>query len=140
MSRFRSIAVGYDGSVESEAAVRWAAELASVTGATLTVLHAAGLMEHLQPHLTSETMPRVIEEIAQECGLEGERCRWLVRQGDACSLLLRCTEDPIMADMLVVGSRGEGKRAGMMIGSTSLEVAQHATTPVVVVPAAYVER
>jgi nucleotide-binding universal stress UspA family protein len=41
--------------------------------------------------------------------------------------------------MLVVGSRGEGKRDGFLLGSTSLEVAEHATIPVVVVPFNYVE-
>jgi len=34
----------------------------------------------------------------------------------------------------VVGSRGLGRRDGYLLGSTSLEVAQHATVPVVVVP------
>jgi nucleotide-binding universal stress UspA family protein len=36
--------------------------------------------------------------------------------------------------LLVVGSRGHGKRPGMMIGSVSLEIVQHANVPVVVVP------
>jgi nucleotide-binding universal stress UspA family protein len=41
--------------------------------------------------------------------------------------------------MLVVGSRGQGKRVGLLLGSTSLEVVEHATIPVVVVPSSYVE-
>ena len=140
MSEFQSIAVGYDGSRESEAAVRWGAHLASVTQATLTVIHASGLIERLQSPFSSDAPPRTIKEIAAEFGLEGDRCRWLISDGDACSALLRCVDDPIKADVLVVGSRGEGKRVGMMIGSTSLELVQHSTTPVVVVPAVYVER
>jgi len=140
MSEFRSIAVGYDGSRESEAAVRWGAHLASVTQATLTVIHASGLIERLQSPFASDAPPGAIKEIAAEFGLEGERCHWLIADGDACSALLRCVEDPIKADLLVVGSRGEGKCVGMMIGSTSLEVVQHSTTPVVVVPGVYVER
>ena len=123
MKPIQSIAVGYDGSSDATVAVRWALHAAHEIGATVTI-------DELPPALTI---------LAKECGFEESRIRWLIEDGDACSVLLRMASAPINAAMLVVGSRGEGKRDGFLLGSTSLEVAEHATIPVVVVPFNYVE-
>ena len=45
MAALRTIAVGYDGSSDSAAAVSWAAELASAVGAQLLLVHAVGLLK-----------------------------------------------------------------------------------------------
>jgi nucleotide-binding universal stress UspA family protein len=129
-----SIAVGFDGSDESELALRWAAHLAREVDANLTVLHAAGILERLGAPFSHEVTPQVVVAIMAEEGLDATRYHWVVEEGDACSALLHCAQAPHHAQLLVVGSRGHGKRPGMMIGSVSLELVQHASVPVVVVP------
>ena len=127
MKPIQSIAVGYDGSSDATVAVRWALHAAHEIGATVTIVHATGLLEHLRARFSPDELPPALTILAKECGFEESRIRWLIEDGDACSA------------MLVVGSRGEGKRDGFLLGSTSLEVAEHATIPVVVVPFNYVE-
>jgi nucleotide-binding universal stress UspA family protein len=133
------IVVGYDGSTDSEMAIRWTLSLASVTNAQVIVVHATGLLEHLHVRFSPTEVPPDLVALAQECGFDADQLSWVVNDGDACSVLLRAEGPPLSVDMLVVGSRGQGKRPGLLIGSTSLEVVEHATVPVVVVPSGYVK-
>lgn len=56
----------------------------------------------------------------------------VVAEGQSSSVLLRLARD---ADLLVVGSRGRGGFARLVMGSTSTQCATHAPVPTVVVPA-----
>ena len=134
MNQVTSIAVGFDGSVESETALRWAAGMAHESGASLTVLHASGILERLGSAFEPDVVPEAVARIMVEEGIDSSRFHWVIEEGDACSALLQCASEPVSAQVLVVGSRGHGKRPGTMIGSVSLEVVQHAKVPVVVVP------
>jgi nucleotide-binding universal stress UspA family protein len=134
---FQSIAVGYDGSPDSTIAVRWALRAAQEADASVTIVHATGLLEHLRTRYSPDELPPELLSLAQQYDFDESRLRWLVTNGDACSVLLRMASAPVNADTLVVGSRGDGKREGLLLGSTSLEVAEHATIPVVVVPSTY---
>jgi nucleotide-binding universal stress UspA family protein len=51
--------------------------------------------------------------------------------------MLRMAEPPEVAALLVVGSRGAGGHAGTLLGSTSLELAEHSPVPVTIVPTSY---
>ncbi len=134
MSVARTIAVGFDGSRESESAVRWALLEAHQPHDDVVVVHAAGMLEHLHGALSRDVTPPRVLVLARECNFNEMHLRWFVDDGDACSVLLRAGAPPINADLLVVGSRGKGHRAELLLGSTSLEVVQNATMPVVVVP------
>jgi len=140
MKPFFNIAVGYDGSHDAKVAARWAMEAAKDFGAVVTIVHAMGLREHLHPKYATGVTPPELIALARECAFDESGLHWLVSDGDACSVLLRMASPPINANLLVVGSRGEGKREGLLLGSTSLEVTEHAPVPVVVVPSRHVER
>ena len=133
MAPIQTIAVGFDGSPESETAVRWALKLANQLGAELVFIHAAGLLEHIdEPGVVAE-LEETVWVLASESGFDPARGRWLVSDGNPCSVLLRAAGPPISADLVVVGSRGKGAHAGLL-GSTSHELAQHAPVPVLIVP------
>jgi nucleotide-binding universal stress UspA family protein len=132
-----TIVVGYDGSADSTAALRWAARLSGATGARLRVVHAVGLLEHaglLSDHASVNRETAL--EIAVGAGGDPRRVEWSMVDGDPCSALLRMTVPPESADLLVVGSRGSDAHDGTLLGSTSLELAERSAIPVTIVPLA----
>jgi nucleotide-binding universal stress UspA family protein len=134
MRPLRTIAVGFDGSDDSKAAVRWAFDLANQVGADVVLVHAVGLLQRAMVENVTAELHETVRQVSNESGFDHARVRLHVANGDACSVLLRAKDAPLEADLLVVGSRGQGEHAGLLLGSTSLELAEHSTIPVVVVP------
>lgn len=135
----RRIVVGVDGSDESKEALRWAAEQAGYTGSSLDVVTAwqvplgfgwpAILPEDYDPAADAkQVLDAVIEEVL---GANPQvEIRRIVEEGQAAAALLEHSKG---ARELVVGSRGRGGFAGMLLGSTSHQCVQHASCPVVVI-------
>ncbi len=111
------VVVGVDGSEASADALRWAVRYARMTGATVravTVWH--------YPASFGWAPTTAIPEMDLE--------------GDARQALKETLEQVVGAedaDLLVVGSRGHGAFAGMLLGSVSEHCVHHATCPVVVI-------
>lgn len=125
-----TIAVGYDGSPDAEAALGWAAAVAARTGWALRIVHAVGLLEHAG--LVDRPAGRdAALGVAARAGLDPAQVSWHRADGDPASVLLR--EAEAGAELLVVGSRGLSAHPGVL-GSTSLELAERAPVPVVIVP------
>ncbi len=132
----RTVAVGFDGSADSEVALRWAADLCESIGATLRVIHVIGLLEEQHLTDTATVTADVAMKVATDAGLPTDRIEWIQVFGSPADALLRTTHSPHSVDLLVVGTRGSGRLPGMLLGSTSLELAQLSTVPVTVVPKA----
>ncbi|HET9442487.1 MAG TPA: universal stress protein [Acidimicrobiales bacterium] len=136
----RRIVVGVDGSDNAAVAVAWAASLAAATGAEVVAVHALGLLDHLGPG-----DPVLAQPHRDEIGLEFEKawcapldepgvaCRKVMRDGPPADVLL-AEADEVGADLIVVGSRGVGTVAELVLGSTSTQVARRSTRPVTIVP------
>lgn len=127
------VVVGYDGSEDAISALTWAARTTRAMGASLCIVHAVGLLEHAGM-AGGKVDGAAALRLAEDAGLDPGRVEWRVVDGDPCSALLRVAEGPEPAALIVVGSRGAGGHAGTLLGSTSLELAEHAAVPVTIVP------
>ncbi|WP_432845039.1 universal stress protein [Amycolatopsis sp. CA-161197] len=137
-----SVVVGVDGTPNSEAAVAVAFEEAAFRGVGLVAIHAwndvtydsvegtARLMP--QPEVLEPTEKRLLaQRLAgwQEKYPDVEVRREVVRDRPRHALLAESDT----AQLVVVGCRGRGGFAGMLLGSTSQALIHHASCPVIVV-------
>jgi nucleotide-binding universal stress UspA family protein len=134
------VVVGVDGSAQSKQALRWAARFAAISGARLDAVATwdwpsaggwgtAPIPMNFDPHQdTEKVLTAAIDEVFGADRPKG--LRPVVVEGNPARILL---EESKGALMLVVGSRGHGGFAGLLLGSVSASVAEHAKCPVLVV-------
>ena len=142
MSAWKTIVVGIDGSPSSRKALTWAAAEAADHGADLvvvnvwehTLLPSAGsvsVSERYVPEPTQRTADELLQIIKEELGEEPPvLVQPHVKQGRPAEVLIN---ESTNADLLVVGTRGHGGFAGLVLGSVSQHVAAYAKCPVTVV-------
>ncbi|MCX5427079.1 universal stress protein [Streptomyces sp. NBC_00257] len=137
------IVVGVDGSEGSLRALDWAAAESARSRLPLRVVHAS-LWEHYEGMRPTFDTGRPAEQILAEhlVASAQERVHRLhaevrvvadVQPEDPVNALVRESHE---AALVVLGSRGRGRIAGMLLGSVSLAVAGRSHCPVVVIPAA----
>lgn len=138
----RRIVVGVDGSAAAEHALEtaireaesWGAELTAVAG--VPVGSGAGILAWLPAAVDHEAVLRDVAEgldVVVDRALQdhpGFEVRRHVLDGTGAALL---TEFSTAVDLVVVGSRGRGGFAGLLLGSTSQAVLHHSACPVMVV-------
>jgi nucleotide-binding universal stress UspA family protein len=138
--RVETILVGVDGSENAQRALEWAIVLASQFGAEVVAVHAIGLLAHLgegppvPSHSHLDELRRLFEsEWCAPLTSSGVPYRLLCLNGPPVPVLLAVGESE-QADVVVVGSRGAGGFAELLLGSTSHQVAEHSARPVLIVP------
>jgi nucleotide-binding universal stress UspA family protein len=150
------VVVGVDGSDGAHEALRWAAAEARLRRTRLRVVNAwtfgfpgAGGGGYGYPYIggSVETLPgsgfndlrhaaeQLLDQVIAEAGADaqGLEIERQVLEGGAVEVLVNAVTD---GDLLVVGSRGHGGFAGLLLGSVSQQCAHHAPCPVVIVRAA----
>ena len=141
------IVVGIDGSAGSQAALRFAAAEARLRKAKLRLVAAwsltyvaapIGMMapidDALLPELQKNARAVIDHAVAEVFGdatdIEIEKT---IAEGSPAQVLVDAAQG---ADLLVVGTRGHGGFAGLLLGSVSQQIAHHAPCPIVIVPRA----
>jgi nucleotide-binding universal stress UspA family protein len=139
----RRIVVGIDGSEGSRAALDWALREAELRGAEIEAVLAfdyelawidvagdaqAAFMEHATTRARDMLHDILGSALADPCPVT---VRPVVMEGPAAVVLMEAARN---AELLVVGTRGRGGFAGLLLGSVSQRCAEHAPCPVVVVP------
>ncbi len=138
------VVVGVDDSENARTALRWAMAEAERTDRQLVVVHGWETPVAVPPGgmaygpLADEDFQRiggaVIDAVVADASAgrpEVPRVRRLAVPATAPEALIAAAEG---AAMLVVGSRGRGGFAGLLLGSVSQQCLHHAPCPVVVVP------
>jgi nucleotide-binding universal stress UspA family protein len=118
------IVVGYDGSPDSEQAMRWAVREAKARGTTLT----ACLAWLPSQRGGEEILARALRPAEAQLG--SGRVRKVVVHGKATQVL---RELSATAEMVVVGARGQDALDDMLLGSVPWRLAGHGYGPIVVV-------
>jgi nucleotide-binding universal stress UspA family protein len=142
VSVWKNIVVGVDGSPGSRKALTWAAAEAADHGANLVVMNvwehtllppagAPSVSERNVPDPSQRTADDLLQIIKEELGEEPPVVvQPHVKQGRPAKVLI---DESANADLLVVGKRGHGGFAGLVLGSVSQHVAAYAKCPVTVV-------
>lgn len=137
------IAVGVDGSEHSQRSLEWAMREAAIRKMPLTVITvhpvAAGFFGGPVVLAADEPAREQARQGAQEAADKAAAASGdnppsvTIRaiSGFPAEELIEASRD---ADMLVVGSRGLGGFAQLLLGSVSSQVVHHAHCPVVVIP------
>ncbi len=138
------IVVGIDGSEHSQHVLEWAMREAALQHAPLTVLTVHEVASNQwtgNPLIMVEDRPEqekarqaaeeLVAKVASEIGATSP-ASVTVRavSGLAAKELIAASDG---ADLVVVGTRGDGGFAGLLLGSVSNQVTHHASCPVVVV-------
>jgi nucleotide-binding universal stress UspA family protein len=139
------IVVGVDGSEHSQRALEWAMAEAALRGIPLTVVTVRqvatdswGTSPMVYPHEDApesewqrEMAQKMTDKALATLG-DGGRPKVMIKAsaGVPADELIRASED---ADMEVVGSRGCGGFARLLLGSVSTQLVHHAHCPVVVI-------
>ncbi|MGW3941934.1 universal stress protein [Streptomyces phaeochromogenes] len=133
------LVVGVDGSEPSMRAVDWAADEAALRGVPLRLVYAS-LWERYEGAALAEGLGRSSEQVLADNIVEAAAKRAHRREVDLKISTEVLPEEPVPAllgegrnaSALVMGSRGRGGIAELLLGSVSLAVAARADCPVIV--------
>jgi len=141
-SEMQTILVATDGSPGARDAAEFAIGLAAAHDAALLFVHVVRTVDfvvddvedsgYAVPHEPTQGDHAVLEAAAAQAAARGVRADTTLRLGSTVEEIVAYAE-ACNVDLIVVGTRGHGRVASVLLGSVSLGVLHKATRPVVVV-------
>lgn len=140
--RYRNVVLALDLSARSRSAVRAAERLVLTRSARSTVIHA-----HASPHVLLQEISgppiladsvhadaaELMHQLLEEESTNPMRYGLVVAEGNPASTIMRTVRD-IQPDLLVVGTRGDGRMRRAMLGSVANQLLKEAACDVLIVP------
>lgn len=139
------IVVGVDGSEHAEAAIQWAVRMAKGMGSEVVAVFAVappiyfdgGYMAPIAPpQLDEDWRAGVKKEFEEQWCTSlrdaGVNFRTIFEDGRPASVIAKVAES-VNADVIVVGRRGRGGVAELVLGSVSHELVLHSKRPILVI-------
>ncbi|MCS7266151.1 MAG: universal stress protein [Armatimonadetes bacterium] len=120
-----------DFSETSQAALDWALALAELTKSEMVLLHIAEAEEAINLQLAEEHRRR-LENIAEELSQKGLKVSTLIRPGKASQVIVQTAQET-EADLVVMGAHGHTSFREKLLGSTTEQVLQVSSVPVLFV-------
>lgn len=139
------VVVAIDGSEGSQRALDWALDEARAQRSSVTVVHvwhptpsAAWAVPAAWPDMTGmqADAEELIERALQRADTRDIPATMIQRHAVFGTVVDAVLDESRDAQVLVIGSRGRGGFAGLLLGSASQHLVHHATCPIVVVPPA----
>ena len=140
----KTIVVGVDGSDESDAALKWAAKLASALGAEVVAVHAipppayaSYPYEFSIPVEYDAEWREMVKSTFEDRWCEplrqaGVKFKTVLEDGRPAGVICDVA-DRSGAELVVAGRRGRGGVAELLLGSVSRELSHHSHRPVVLI-------
>jgi nucleotide-binding universal stress UspA family protein len=146
-TRVQNFMVAIDGSDASNRAIDLAAEMAKSAGGSLTIVSAATplteaqqtALKRIEADLADATdilAQRTLKDAEQRAGWSGlphTKIKAIFRWGEAAQVIIDCIVSE-KVDAVVVGRRGHGQLAGLLLGSVSQKLATLSPCPTIIVP------
>lgn len=124
----RKILLGYDGSADAEKAATMAISLAQKYDAAIIVCHAFG---HMPATSKPSEVRRLINPVVERLSKIGITTLVSIPDSVPAQGILDAAEEH-RADIIVMGSRGRGTFANLLLGSTAERVLRYAKVPVLI--------
>jgi nucleotide-binding universal stress UspA family protein len=143
--RIARIVVGVDGSEQAAAALRWAARMAKGMDSEVVAVFVISPPVYFDAGFAAPTMPvqyddqwradmkKEFEEVwVKPLRDAGVQYRTQIKDGRPASVISQVAEE-VDADIVLVGRRGRGEVAELLLGSVSHELVLHSKRPVLVI-------
>lgn len=137
---FKRIVYATDGSEHAKKALAYVRDIARQREAAVIIVHAYppladlksfGDYDEVIAHRTAQGL-EILNEAARELADAGVDVEAELLEGPMAEAILRIAEVR-EADLIVLGARGKSSFEGLLLGSVSQKVIQHADCPVLVV-------